>query len=115
MSIFEFKSELNQQHKQLVWDYWHHTAWKNPADIEKHLLQYQNQDANWFGFLPLNQLASLTAQVDEFWLPLYESFSDLQRQTHIFLGGSSSGKADGSPDNRYWVGGTGLFKGMFQS
>ena len=72
MSIFEFKSELNQQHKQLVWDYWYHTAWKNPADIEKHLLQYQKQDANWFGFLPLNQLSSLTAQVDEFWLPLYE-------------------------------------------
>ena len=50
MSIFEFNSELNQLHKQLVWDYWYHTAWQNPADIEKHLLRYQNQDANWFGF-----------------------------------------------------------------
>ena len=114
MSIFEFNSELNQQHKQLVWEYWHHTAWQNPAGIEKHLQRYQNKDANWFGFLPLNQFSSPTAQVDEFWLPLYKAFSDLQRQTHIFLGGSSSGKADDSPDNRYWVGGTGLFKGVFQ-
>ncbi|MEK9764814.1 MAG: hypothetical protein VW729_19190, partial [Deltaproteobacteria bacterium] len=63
MSIFKFNSELNQQHKQLVWDYWNNAAWQNPADMQKHLLQYQNQDANWFGFSPFNQLSSLTAQV----------------------------------------------------
>ena len=114
MSIFKFNNELNQQHKQLVWDYWHQAAWQNPADIQKHLLRYQNQDANWFGFAPLNQLSSPKSQIDEFWLPLYKAFSYLQRQTHIFIGGSSSGKADGSLDNCYWVGGTGLFKGFFQ-
>ena len=114
MSIFKFKCELNQQHKQLVWDYWHQASRQNPANIRKHLLRYQNQDANWFGFAPLNQLSSPEAQIDEFWLPLYKAFSHLQRLTYIFIGGISNGKADGSPDNCYWVGGTGVFKGLFQ-
>lgn len=40
-----------------------------------------------------------------------EAFPDLTRQTHIAMGGRSQGKADGSDDGAWWVGGSGYLVG----
>jgi predicted ester cyclase len=46
-------------------------------------------------------------------LPLLHSFPSLKRETHIFMGGKSSGRIDGLLDGEMWVAGTGYFNGVF--
>ena len=114
MSIFKFNKNINQLNKQLIWDFWHHQNWLNSSWLHEQLSSIQHPDASWFGFSPINELEGIEAQIEEFWRPFLRAFSKLERQTHIFMGGTSSGKVDGSSDNRYWVGATGLFNGFFQ-
>lgn len=105
----------NQQNKQRVWDFWRlldDADNEESADITR---RYVSADINWHGFDPLNDLRGVDAFLADFWQPLRHSFPDLRRQTHIFMGGKSSGRVDGSGDGRMWVAGTGYFNGTFVS
>jgi predicted ester cyclase len=107
--------DLNQQHKQLVWDFWKSLEMVQAGDIETVAQRYMHKDALWHGPDPIDDLQGLSAFVSGFWLPLRESFPDLKRQTHVFMGGKSSGRVDGTGDGRMWVGGTGYFNGVFEN
>lgn len=75
--------------------------------------QHIREASIWDSSDPINELHGARAFISDFWHPLLHSLPDLQRQCHIFIGGRSSGRADGSNDGRMWVGGTGLFNATF--
>ena len=104
---------LSQHHKQLVWDFWKSLETAQPGDIGTVAQRYMHEDALWHGPDPIDDLQGPNAFVSGFWQPLIESFPDMKRQTHIFFGGKSSGRIDGSGDGRLWVCGTGYFNGTF--
>ena len=41
-----------------------------------------------------------------------QTIRDIRRKPHIFMGGKSSGRIDGSGGGKYWVAGTGYFNGV---
>jgi predicted ester cyclase len=106
-------SELNQQNKQLVWDYWRSLENAGNAGAAEIAPQYLLHDHAWHGPDPINELTGSDAFLSEFWQPLLYSFPDLKRQTHVFMGGKSNGRIDGLDDGRMWVAGTGHFNATF--
>ncbi|MCE7983569.1 MAG: hypothetical protein DYG89_20540 [Caldilinea sp. CFX5] len=106
---------LNQQNKQIVWNFWH--ALENAPDDQCLAIARQAMTENivWNGPDPINQLQGVALFVNDFWLPLRRSFPDLKRETHLFLGGESNGRVDGNLalDGKWWVSGTGYFHGTF--
>ena len=106
-------SELNQQNKQLVWDFWQSLQASDSRQFEAATHQYMDPAHTWHGPDPIDDLRGIDAFVSGFWKPLLHSFPDLKRLAHIFIGGKSSGRIDGSNDGRMWVGGTGVFNATF--
>ncbi len=104
---------MNQQNKQLVWDYWRSLENAGNAESAEIARQYLSQNHDWHGPDPINNLHGADAYVSDYWHPLLHSFPDLKRQCYIFIGGESSGRADGGKDGRMWVGGTGVFDATF--
>jgi len=104
---------MNQQNKQLVWDFWRSLDGAKNADLARVCNQYLGADSAWHGPDPIHSLHGAEAFVSGYWQPLLDSFPDLKRQTHIFMGGKSSGRIDGSGDGKMWVGGTGYFNASF--
>ncbi len=108
-------SELNQQNKQLVWDFWQSLEASDDRQSEETAHHYLDTAHLWHGPDPINDLRGAGAFVSDFWQPLLHSFPDLERQIHIFIGGQSSGRIDGSNDGRMWVSGTGVFNATFKN
>jgi len=108
-------SELNQKNKKLVWEFWQQLDQANPEDYQTVAKTLFSTDVQWFGFDPINNLSGSYAFTEFFWKPLKVSFPDLERETHIFMGGISNGQKDGdiSKDGHYWVSGTGYFNATF--
>ncbi len=103
----------NQKNKQCVWEFW---QLLDGADEERSadvVRRYVSADLAWHGFDPVNELHGANSFLADFWQPLRHSFPDLKRQTHIFMGGKSSGRIDGLGDGRPWVAGTGYLNGTF--
>lgn len=109
------KYDLNQHNKQLVMKFWQALEDTPVAEAEDLIAGYMHRDASWNGPDPINQLQGITAFVTGFWSPLLHSFPDLKRQTHLFFGGKSNGRIDGSGDGEMWVCGTGYFTGIFSN
>lgn len=105
--------EPNQANKQLVWDFWQQLDHASDDKIEAIAGGVMTGDMAWHGPDPLLELAGPQQFARQFWLPLRKSFSGLTRKSHMFFGGPSNGRADGSGDGRMWVGGTGVFSGTF--
>jgi len=58
------------------------------------------------------QACTSGAEIEEIWNALFRSaFPDFERHYHILMAGKSSGRADGSPDDRDWVRATGYLVG----
>lgn len=106
-------SEQNQQNKQLVWDFWQSLEAASDQQAETVFRQAMSEDSAWHGPDPINHLRGVDAIFSGFWQPLLHSFPDLKRQTHIFIGGRSNGRIDGTNDGRMWVSGTGYFNATF--
>jgi len=108
-------SELNQKNKQLVWDFWQQLDQAITSNYQSITKSFFTPDVQWFGFDPINNLSGSYAFTEFFWKPLKVSFPDLERETHIFMGGISNGQKDGdiSKDGHYWVSGTGYFNATF--
>ncbi len=108
-------SKLNQQNKDLVWNFWQTLDNGQPTDYEKSAKTTMSSDVKWFGFDPINNLSGNYAFTEFFWKPFRAAFPDLERETHIFMGGISNGRIDGdiSKDGHYWVSGTGYFNATF--
>lgn len=66
----------------------------------------------WDGPVPVPPSQN-AQEIEEHWLkPLRNAIPDFERQTHIFLSGTSSGRIDGAPDGREWVAATGYLIGQ---
>ncbi|MEM7268634.1 MAG: ester cyclase [Pseudomonadota bacterium] len=66
----------------------------------------------WDGQKPMPRLTSRVA-LEAQWLTLFRAaFPNVERQFHILMAGASSGRADGGPDGRDWVGATGYLNGV---
>ncbi|MEM7346330.1 MAG: ester cyclase [Chloroflexota bacterium] len=107
--------ELNQNNKQIVWDFWRALEKAPIDDSEAVARSVMNEDVVWHGPDPINHLSGIKAFIFDFWKPLHHSFPDLTRETHLFMGGQSNGRIDGdiSLDGKMWVSGTGYFRGTF--
>ena len=105
--------DLNQKNKQRVWEFWQALEGTHGVEATAVSHQYMSGDVRWHGPDPLLDLFEVEGFVEGFWQPLQISFSGLERRVHIFLGGASSGRADGGEDGRMWVAGSGLFEGRF--
>ena len=108
-------TELNQQNKQLVWDFWQSLDKAEPNQIREAVQTVMANDLTWHGPDAINRLDGAESYIAEFWQPLLRSFPDLKRQTHLFCGGQSNGRIDGNIDldGRMWVSGTGYLTGTF--
>lgn len=106
---------VNQLNKRLVWDFWQALEEAEVNDIEATVRTVMVENVLWNGFTPIEKLEGIAAFTSNFWKPLLESFPDMKRETHIFMGGKSNGRADGdiSLDGKMWVSGTGYFNGTF--
>lgn len=104
----------NQANKQLVWNFWQDLEAANGDGAATVARDFVAEDIAWHGPDPINELTGIDAFVTDYWRPLFHSFPDLIRQTHIFMGGQSSGRIDGLGDGRMWVAGTGYLNGTFE-
>lgn len=107
--------ELNQHNKQLVDAYWKALDQANSASLKAVAANYLGAGSVWYGPDPVLELHGPDAFVSGYWQLLRNSFPDLKRHTHIFMGGKSSGRIDGAGDGRMWVGGTGFFNATFEN
>lgn len=106
-------SDLNQSNKQLVRAFWQALETAADDDISAACQAYMAPGMPWNGPDPVNTLPGPQAFARQFWLPFRAAFSNPVRETHLFLGGRSDGRKDGSDDGHMWVGGTGYFNGVF--
>lgn len=102
-----------QNNKQLIWDFWRSLEQAEDHEIFSLANVNIHRDAVWHGPDPIGDLKGAEAFATEFWQPLLASFPDLKRETHIFMGGESDGRVNGSSDGRLWVAGTGYFNATF--
>jgi predicted ester cyclase len=105
----------NQENKRRVWHFWKSLEDSGRADLAAVAAEFMAVNSRWHGPDPILDLHGPEAFVTDYWQPLRESFPNLKRQTHIFMGGKSSGRVDGAGDGRMWVGGTGYFNGVFEN
>jgi predicted ester cyclase len=108
-------TQLNQDNKKLVMSFWQQLESQTAGHVEAVVKKFMAPIAPWHGPDPINRLDGVEAFCSGFWRPLLQSFPDLQRHTHIFFGGKSSGRIDGLQDGRMWVTGTGCFQGTFEN
>ncbi len=113
MQQFLMTDIQNQQNKQLVWQFWKALDGAAADAALAAATRFMATDALWHGPDPIDDLLGSVAFANGFWQPLSDSFRDLRRQTHVFFGGRSNGRVDGTNDGRMWVAGTGLFHGTF--
>ena len=98
---------MNQQNKQLVWNYWQGMIkGGETAVVHKYVHPY----AIWHGFRPLRHLQGATEIWSRFWQPLLRAIPDLHRRPYFFIGGHYADDQFGRGD---WVCGTGDFVGTF--
>ncbi len=105
--------ELNKLNKRTVLDYWQALERSGNSQLEEIICNYADTDMLWNGPDPIDQLRGIGSFVNDFWLPLMNSFPGLKRHTQIFFGGKSSGRIDGLADGEMWVCGSGYFNVVF--
>lgn len=77
------------------------------AKVTEALSKYYADDAVWEIFHPFNTLKGSTEAAEQFWLPLFTSFPDLERRVDIFAGDLYK--------DEYWVTAMGHLTGNFSS
>jgi len=107
-------TEVNQANKRLVWDHWMALEGLPASSLAEAMAEAVDPDFRFHGPDPINDLLGAEAFLTGYWRPLRHSFSGLKRRSHMFFGGASSSRADGLDDGQLWVGGTGLFDGVFE-
>lgn len=101
------------RHKQLVWSLWQAMDRAVVAGMSDLLSAHMHPEAVWHGHAPIGSVQGIDAFVEQVWAPLRASFEGLKRNTFIYMGGVSNGRADGAGDGRVWIGATGTFDGVF--
>ena len=103
----------NQLNKKAVWEFWQAQESASAAELPEVIKAVTASNIKWFGPDPINALPDIESYIEDYWRPLNQAFPDLKRQTHIFIGGQSNGRVDGTDDGQEWVGATGYLSGTF--
>jgi len=116
MTMTRAESERNQANKERVWKLWADLAIAPAAEVAEVLSTAMSPEVIWNGFAPIGTVTGIEELAATWWTPFQRSFRDVRRETHLFFGGQSNGRADGdaSKDGRWWVTGTGYFHGVFE-
>ncbi len=102
----------NQRNKGKVLAFWEALDGVGPPAARQVCTAHLSPDFVWNGPAPIGRIEGAGVMAEEFWAPLKRAVPVLKRETHLFFGCASSGNADGSPDGRYWVCGTGYLSGL---
>lgn len=99
-------SEINQRNKSAARALWAALD-RDPASAAGAL----GAVTRWHAPAPIGPLPDGQAALTHLFAPLKAAIPDLQRETHILLGGQSSAHEDGTGDGDWWVAGTGYYTG----
>ena len=102
--------EINQRNKATAQALWVALD-RDPASALP-LLDHVTQ---WQGPEPIGVHAHGVGIIEAMFVPLRAAIPDLRRDTHILMGGQSSARQDGHGDGKWWVAGTGYYRGRAQS
>ncbi len=105
----------NQRNKSAAMAYWQAVDASDPQTLAKATAAHLSAAHRWSGPAPFPTLEGPHALAEEFLAPLRRAIPDLRRETHMFFGGRSNGRVDGSGDGRMWVCGTGYLTGHARS
>ena len=107
-------NSLNQKNKEIVWDFWqklNHVGVDNVPDAIKAAVHVE---VDWNASAPIDQIVGAEGLISDFWLPLLNSFPDLQRTPYIFMGGIDNGSSFYATEAGIeWVSGCGYLSGTF--
>jgi predicted ester cyclase len=92
--------------KRAVSSAMHTIAESTPESVSGHLAAIYHPDAQWRGSHPWNEMQGVQALAQTVWLPLLQSFPDLERRDDIVIGGQYEG--------RDYVGCVGQLAGTFR-
>jgi len=120
-------SELLQQAKQVVLDYYRALDAASPDEVVEVLRKYTSDDFFWRGVHPFHERSGAEAVAETFWVPTKSAFSSIQRRPDIFLAGmplvevadttaarnTGSGAAVERVDGEIWVCQMGHLLGLF--
>ncbi len=105
---------LSQKNKEIVWDFWqklNHVGVDNLPDAIRAAVHVE-VDLN--ASAPIDQIVGVEGLTSGFWLPLLNSFPDLQRTPYIFMAGIDNGSSFYATEAGIeWVSGCGYFSGTF--
>ena len=107
-------SPLNQANKAAVWDLWQRLNHATIDQVPYLLRAALHTNVNWNVSAPIDQLLGVDAVIADFWLPLLDSFPDLQRAPYVFIGGIDE-RSDmyAMTGGEEWVSGCGYLTGTF--
>lgn len=101
----------NQSNKQRVLAYWAAIDAASADLMEDASSAHLPENFCWKGPAPLGEISGPSALAQRVLAPLKSAIPDLQRQTHLFMGGQSSDHVGDDAIDAYWVAGTGYFTG----
>ena len=84
--------EENYNNKQKVKHYLKTTLHSGKLKIEENLKEFFSEDVMVKCFYPLNEFSGITKFKENFWLPLFEAFPDIERREQVLIGGTFADK-----------------------
>lgn len=100
---------MTQALKDIARAYW------RACDTNADLTPFFAENTLWEGPRPVPVAHSADEVATHFQAPFCAAFPTLKREVHILMSGTSSGRVDGGPDGRTWVGATGYLHGQPKS
>ena len=109
-------SLLNQNNKEIVWDYWQKLNHVGVDNVPAAIRAAVHDDVDWNGSAPIDQILGVENLISGFWLPLLHSFPDIKIRPYVFMGGIDVGESEwASEAGSEWVSGCGYLTGTFMN
>ncbi|OXL17752.1 ester cyclase [Psychrobacter sp. DAB_AL32B] len=103
-----------QQAKEFIWEYCEAFDNTDADSLPELFSQFVTDDYNWKGVYPFREISGYDEVIEQFWRPLKESVTNLQRRIDIFIGGSNEIEDNRESKNQaVWVMNMGHFTGLF--
>jgi len=98
--------EENYNNKQKVRDYLRNIIHQGQSKLDDNLNEYFSNDVKVNCFHPVNEFTGIENFKTKFWLPLFDSFPDLERREQVVIGGTFRDKIQ--------VGSISILSGVFR-
>lgn len=93
--------------KSIVLEFFNSLEKASVSEVENVLKSFTDPSYNWRGVYPFREIKSLEKVAFDFWIPLKNSLSNMQRRQDIFIAGHNE------IDGKKWVMSMGHFMGLF--